>query len=90
MRVVVSSVGEPLNQQILSYAEYRVFSALATHDDVLGAHVWLRNTDDGVQCSVHVTLNSSAGIETRTSGSHAAAAIDRAAERVASLVEQAA
>ena len=90
MRVVVSSVGEPLNQQILSYAEYRIFSALATHDDVVGAQVSLRNTKDEVHCKVHVTLSSSGDVEASTSGSYAAAAIDQAAERLASLIGRAA
>ena len=90
MRVVVSSFGEQLNQQILSYAEYRIFSALSTHDDVLGAHVSLLAADGEVQCSVHVNLSSRKPIEARTSGSYAAAAIDGAAERLASLLSLAA
>ena len=87
MRVVVSSSGEALNQQIRSYAEYRIFSALAPHDDVLGARVRLRSAGDEVKCSVSVMLAARADIEARTSGSHAAAAIDRAAERIAALIE---
>ncbi len=90
MRVVVSSFGEPLNQQILSYAEYRIFSALSTHDDVLGADVSLRATNGEVQCRVHVNLTSRDPIEARKSGSYAAAAIDGAAERLASLLSAAA
>jgi len=90
MRVVVSSFGEPLDQQILSYAEYRIFSTLSTHDEVVDAVVSLRNTDSQVQCSVHVTLRPSGAIDARTSGSYAAAAIDQAADRVAALLGRAA
>jgi hypothetical protein len=90
MRVVVSSYGEKLNQQICSYAEYRVFSALSTHEDVLGAHVSLLAARNEVQCSVHVRLSSRDAIEARTSASYAAAAIDQAAEQVVSLIGQAA
>jgi ribosome-associated translation inhibitor RaiA len=86
MRVVVSTFGEALNQQIRSYAEYRIFSALSTHDDVVGARVNLHAAGDEVQCSVRVTLNSRSAIEARTSASYAAAAIDRAAERLAALI----
>lgn len=86
MRVVVSSFGEALNQQIRSYAEYRIFSALSTHDDVVGADVSLLTADGEVRCRVHVTLSSRAAVEARTSGSYATAAIDRAAERIATLV----
>ena len=89
MRVVVSSLGKPLNQQILSYAEYRIYSTLSTHDDVVNAHVSLSNDNNEVQCRVQVTRRASDAIETRTSGSYAAAAINRAAERVAALLEHA-
>jgi hypothetical protein len=90
MRVVVSSSGEPLNRQILSYAEYRIFSALSTHDDVLDARVSLCAAHGEVQCSVHVNLTARDPIEARTTGPHAAAAIDGAADRLASLLSLAA
>jgi ribosome-associated translation inhibitor RaiA len=87
MRVVVSSFGEALNQQIRSYAEYRIFSELSTHDDVVGASVDLQAAGDEVQCRVEVTLRSRGTVEARTTASYAAAAIDRAAERLASLID---
>jgi ribosome-associated translation inhibitor RaiA len=88
MRVVVSSFGELLNQQIRSYAEYRIFSTLATCDDVLGARVKLHSSGDTVRCDVNVALSSRAAIEAHTSASHATAAIDRAAERIAALINK--
>ena len=87
MRIVVSSLGEALDQQIRSYAEYRIFSALAMHDDVTDAHVKLRVADDEVQCSVNVALASRGAIEARASASYAAAAVDRAAARLAVLID---
>lgn len=86
MRIVVSSSGGALNQQTRSYAEYRIFSALSMHDDVLGAHVKLRDSGDEVQCSVHVSLTSRAAIEARASAAYAAAAVDQAAARLAELM----
>ena len=88
MRIVVSSSGDALNQQMRAYAEYRIFSALSRHDDVLGASVKLSAAGDEVRCNVRVTRHARAAIDARTSGSHAAAAIDRAAERIAALVDE--
>jgi ribosome-associated translation inhibitor RaiA len=87
MRIVVSSSGEALNQQIRSYAEYRIFSALSMRDDVLDAHVKLRVSGDEVQCDVHVSLRSRGAIEARASASYAASAVDRAAARLAELID---
>lgn len=87
MRIVVSSLGEAINQQIRSYAEYRIFSALSMHDDVTDAQVKLRVSADEVQCSVNVSLGSRGAIEARASASYAAAAVDRVAARLAELID---
>jgi ribosome-associated translation inhibitor RaiA len=87
MRVVISSHGLPIDTQIRAYAEYRLFSTLATHDNVLGARVRLRRADAAVQCSVHVTLRPRGSVQARSSAPHPAAAIDRAAERVAAVMD---
>jgi len=87
MRVVVSSHGEGVSRQNRTYAEYRVFSALSTCDDVVGARVQLRTAGDEVQCIVHVALNRRGAIDARASAPHAAAAIDRATERVVALID---
>ena len=87
MRVVISSHGRPLGAQIRTYAEYRIFSTLATHDNVLGARVRLRADIDAVQCDVHVTLSPRGAVHARTSATHAAAAIDRAAERLTVVMD---
>jgi ribosome-associated translation inhibitor RaiA len=87
MRIVVSSSGEALNQQIRSYAEYRIFSAVSMHDDVTDAHVTLRVSGEEVECSVHVSRTSQGAIEARASAGYAAAAVDRAAARLAELID---
>ena len=82
MRVYVSSSTAAISPQILAYAEYRIFAALARYEEVRQARVVLRNEPGGaVKCSV--TIEDASG-STRTSGKgvQAAAAIDRAAERV--------
>jgi ribosome-associated translation inhibitor RaiA len=87
MRVYVSSSAAAIKPQILAYAEYRIFSALARYAEVREARVVLSSEDPGgaVRCSV--TIEDAAG-STRASakGSQAAAAIDRAAERVTDLM----
>jgi ribosome-associated translation inhibitor RaiA len=88
MRVLVSSHGESLDTQVRTYAEYRIFATLSTHDHVLGARVTLRATGSTVRCAVHVTLATRRSVHARTSAPHAAAAIDRAAERIAALMDR--
>jgi hypothetical protein len=82
MRVYVSSLNAAINPQVLAYAEYRIFAALARYSEVRQARVVLRSESGGaVKCSV--TVEDGAGF-TRTSakGVQAASAIDCAAERV--------
>lgn len=74
--------------QIRTYAEYRLFSTLAPHDNVLGASVRLRRVDDAVHCNVHVTLRPRGSVHARGSAPHAAAAIDRAAGRIAAVMDE--
>jgi ribosome-associated translation inhibitor RaiA len=88
MRVLVSSHGESLDTQVRTYAEYRIFATLSTHDNVLGARVMLRADGGAVRCQVHVMLAADGSVQTHTSGPHAAAAIDRAAERIAALLAE--
>jgi ribosome-associated translation inhibitor RaiA len=87
MRVYVSSPNAAISPQILAYAEYRMFAALARYDAVRGAQVVLRA--DGrrrIRCSVTIELNSAAPAQASASGSHAVATIDRAAERVGKMM----
>ena len=88
MRVLVSSVGAPLDAQLRTYAEYRIFSTLATHDNVAGARVELSSENDTVQCHVRVTLAPRGSVQARASAAHPAAAVDRAAEQLAALIDE--
>ena len=87
MRVYVSSSAAAINPQMLAYAEFRIFSALARYSEVREAHVVLQSAGPGgaVKCSVMV---EDGGGPTRASakGVQATAAIDRAAERVSDLM----
>jgi putative sigma-54 modulation protein len=84
MRVVVSSPGPSL---VLAYAEYRFLSVLARHQDVRSARVTLRSGADAtVLCSVRITFDPSGSARARVSGEYAAAAIERAVDRVGQLM----
>jgi hypothetical protein len=94
MRIQV--LGESaISAQARTYAEYRVFAALArSAERVRGARVVLRALDrcggcDGVACTVTVVLEGRGSIRIRTTGTHAYAAINRAIERIQSAAESA-
>src|SRR2546425_11267800 len=94
MRIEVIGEDESIHAQARTYAEYRVFAALARHTRrVRGARVVLRRaerdrTRDTVVCTVTLALEPSGSVRTRARGRHAYAAIDRAAERIAELMRR--
>jgi ribosome-associated translation inhibitor RaiA len=94
MHIEVIAEDESINAQARTYAEYRVFTALARHIQHLrGARVVVRPderdaTRDTVVCAVTVALEPSGSIRTRARGRHAYAAIDRAAERIGDLMRR--
>ncbi len=89
MRVYVSSPSPAFSSQILAYAEYRLFAALARYADVRGAQVVLQDdAEGGVQCSITIELDSAESVQARVKGPHAVGTIDRAAERVAELMRR--
>ena len=94
MRIEVIGEDESSNAQARTYAEYRVFAALAQHTQyVRGAKVVLRReTRDGmcdnVVCAVTVALEPSGCVRTRVCGRHAYAAINRAVERLGDLMRR--
>ena len=94
MRIEVIGEDESSNAQARTYAEYRVFAALARHTQhVRGARVVLRSderegTCDNVVCAVTIELEPSGCIRTRACGGHAYAAINRAVERVGDLMRR--
>jgi hypothetical protein len=83
MRIKV--LGEnPISSQARTYAEHRVFAAIArSAERVRSARVVLRALDrcggcEGVACTVTVALEGRDPIRIRTTGAHAYAAINRA------------
>jgi ribosome-associated translation inhibitor RaiA len=92
MRIEVIGEDETSNAQARTYAEYKVFAALAQHrQHVRGARVVLRRdrrngTCETVACAVTVALAPSGSVRTRACGPHAYAAINRAVERIGDLM----
>jgi ribosome-associated translation inhibitor RaiA len=94
MRIDVFGEDESSNAQARTYAEYKVFAALAQHrQHVRGARVVLRRdkrngTCDSVACAVTVALVPSGTVHTRASGPHAYAAINCTVERLGDLMRR--
>ena len=94
MRIEVIGEDESSNAQARTYAEYKVFAALAQHTQrVRGARVVLRwdkrnGTCAGVACAVMVALVPSGSIRTRACGPHVYAAINRTVERLGDLMRR--
>ena len=93
MRVEVIGEDESSNVQARTYAEYRVFAALARHARVRGARVVLRRdqrigTCDTVVCTVTVALEPSGSVRTRSRGQHVYQAINGAVERLGGLMRR--
>ena len=94
MRIEVTAEDESINAQARTYAEYRVFTALARHiQHIRGVRVVLRpderdGTRDAVVCAVTVAFEPSGSTRTRAHGRHAHAAIDCAVERIGDLVRR--
>ena len=89
MRVCVSSSNPAIAQQILAYAEYRIFAVLARYDGVRGAQVVLLDeADGGLRCWVTIHFESAPSVRARVRGGHTAGTIDRAAERVVELMHR--
>ena len=94
MRIDVIGEDESSNLQARTYAEYKVFAALAQHTQhVRGARVVLRRskpngTCDSVACAVTVALVPSGSVCTSANGPHAYAAINRTVERLGDLMRR--
>jgi ribosome-associated translation inhibitor RaiA len=93
MRIEVVGA-DTISQQARTYAEYRLFAALtqvADAEKVRRARVVLRPVDrpqgcDSIACSVTVAFEGSNSIRIRATGPHAYAAINRAVERIRTMV----
>ena len=94
MHIEVIGDDESSSAQARTYAEYRLFAALARHTRrVRSAVVVLRprvrkGTCDTVVCVVTIALVPSGSVRTRACGRHAYAAINRAVERIGDLMRR--
>ena len=96
MRIEVIGEDDPNNTQARTYAEYKVFAALAHHAQrVRSAQVVLQRDHrsgrcDSVACAVTVVMEDSGLVRTHARGPHAYAAINRTADRLGDLMRRAA
>ena len=87
-RIVVIAEDDSVSPQARTYAEYRVFAAVARHTrSVRRIRVVLHRVENtticnGVACIVTIDLESSGSLGIRAAGPHAYAAINRAVERL--------
>jgi ribosome-associated translation inhibitor RaiA len=94
MRIEVIGDHESTSAQVRAYAEFRVFTALARHSQsVRSASVVLQRVaceraGDGVVCAVTIALDPSGSVRIRVCGHYPYGAINRAAERVDSLMRR--
>ena len=92
MHIEVIGKDDSANAQARTYAEYRLFAALARHTQtVRSARIELERVDgdgsgENVLCAVTVTLQPSGVARARAIGGHAYAAINGAVERVRELM----
>jgi ribosome-associated translation inhibitor RaiA len=91
-RICVVADDNAISSQARTYAEYRVFSALTRHAlKFRSARVLLRlsedrGTCDRVTCAVSVALEPSGSVRVRVTGPHVYAAINRAVERLSTVL----
>jgi ribosome-associated translation inhibitor RaiA len=90
MHISLSGVSVDVADRIRAYAEYRFFSSVARHATLIrSVDIALRRiagARGGVLCQVHIDLGTSGRVKTQARGAHPSAAIDRAADRAASLL----
>jgi len=91
-RIYVVADDNAISSQARTYAEYRVFSALTRHAlKFRSARVLLRPSEDRgtcnkVTCAVSVALEPSGSVRVRVTGPHVYAAINRAVERLSTVL----
>jgi ribosome-associated translation inhibitor RaiA len=87
-----SGVNVPIADYQRWYAEYRFFRAIARHEPLIRiVHVAIRrdaSANGSFGCTVTIGLTTSETVKTQARAAHPAAEIDRAAERMASLLER--
>jgi len=92
MRIKITQFDPPVNDDTRRYAEYRVFTSIAPHESrVRSVDVVVRRDPASALpfvCAVVIDLDGSGRIKTQARAAHPNAAIDRAADRAAWLVNR--
>jgi ribosome-associated translation inhibitor RaiA len=94
-RILVIADHHSINPQARTYAEYRVFAAVARHiRRVRRVRVALRSAEekppreDRAACAITVGLEPSGSLRVRAKGSHVYAAINSAVEQLVRAMER--
>jgi ribosomal subunit interface protein len=91
MPITLSGTNMAVTESMRTYAEYRFFKSVVRHSALVrSVHVTLSMLSERAQfqCAVTIDLGPSGYVTIRARGRHATAAIDRAAERTASLLDR--
>lgn len=92
MRITFSGDNFPVTDYQRVYAEYRFFKVIARHEALIRAVEVAVRRDAAANrpflCTVTVDLSASGPVKTQARAAHPTAAIDRAAERTARLLER--
>jgi len=93
MRIEITAQGDAVSARTRAYAEYRLFAKLARHSrriDKVCLKVGSQDTagNGGITCEVDVSLQGFGSARVSTQGPHAHAAIDRAADSIASVIDR--
>jgi ribosome-associated translation inhibitor RaiA len=94
-RILVIADHQSINPQARTYAEYRVFAAVARHIHcVRRVRVVLQSAEkeppceDRLGCAITVALKPSGSLRIRATGSHVYAAINSAVEQLVRAMER--
>jgi ribosomal subunit interface protein len=92
MRIMLTGKNVDISHQLQAYTEYRFFAGVARYEPLIRSiSVAIRqnaSSRDAFICVVVVDLGRAGQIKTRARGPHPNAAIDRVADRVASLLSR--
>jgi ribosome-associated translation inhibitor RaiA len=92
MRISLSGAHVPVTDRLRAYAEYRLFTSVARHHAIVhGADVLVRRRTarhSQFVCTMVLDLGPAGRVKTQARGRHPEAAIDRAAERAAWLLDR--
>ena len=92
MRIMLTGKNLDITHQLQAYTEYRFFAAVARYEPLIRSISVMIGQNAGSRdpfvCLVVVDLGRAGQIKTQARGRHPNAAIDRVADRVASLLSR--